>query len=152
MTSIKDTYFNNPTQVGKVTSEKVGFFIMPNQTVLKKTRSTQGLKFAQVPISIIESKYLSLQSKGLYGYLESRPNNWIFYMRALPEFLPESYYQISKAWKELRAAGYIVSVQIRVEGRYVGWKHWIHPSPTTYDDLVANNEIDEIDNDPFFKI
>lgn len=137
----QDTYFNNPARVRKATSEKAGFFIM-NECVIYKTRSVKGISFTQVSNNVVNSETLTLSAKGLYTYLIGRPDNWTVYKRQLAKVLPDTYYAIIKAWKELEEEGYIVSEQIRKSGRYVGWKYYIHTTSTTIEELKEEDEIE----------
>lgn len=68
--------------------------------------------YTQVLNIILYDKTISLRAKGIYAYLFSKPDDWVFHMSVMENELLESKWKIYAALKELISAGYIKRTQI----------------------------------------
>jgi len=64
-------------------------------------------KFGQTPNSLLNNKKISLKAKGLYGYIQSKPNGWDFSVRNIASQLKEGTSAINAGLKELENHGYL---------------------------------------------
>lgn len=78
------------------------------------------LSFTQVPNTVLNDKRLSLKAKGLYAYLFSKPDDWVFHIGIMEKELKESRGQIYSIIKELIQFGYIIRKQINENGKFGG--------------------------------
>lgn len=78
------------------------------------------INYTQVSNTILNDSRLSLRAKGLYAYLFSKPDEWIFHMNIIEKELKESKGQLYSAIKELISLGYIIRRQINERGKFGG--------------------------------
>lgn len=76
---------------------------MENESVLRKF----AVPFTQVPNPLLDHTELSLQSKGLYCFMLSKPDNWRFSISRLAGLLPEGERAIMGSLKELKQFGWL---------------------------------------------
>lgn len=67
--------------------------------------------FTQVPNQLLLDKDLSLKAKGLWTYMQSKPNNWDFSAARIAKELSEGRDAILSALKELIEIGYVRRVK-----------------------------------------
>lgn len=89
------------------------------------------LSFTQVPNAVLNDKRLSLKAKGLYAYLFSKPDDWVFHIGVMEEELKESRGQIYSIIKELILFGYIIRKQINENGKFGGIVYEFVENPHT---------------------
>lgn len=93
--------------------------------------------FAQIPNNILWDSQLSLQAKGLWAYIKSKPPNWDFSCARIAQETKEGRKSILKAMKELEQAGYLHRTKLP-SGRVV---HKIHPqiykAPLSYEPPIS---------------
>ena len=73
-------------------------------SILKKSFK---INFTQVPNTIINDNGVSLQAKGLYLFMISKPDNWQFGLSGLESQLKETRKTILKVMDELISLGYM---------------------------------------------
>ncbi len=64
-------------------------------------------RFATVPVDLTNDKNVSLKAKGLYAYLQSKPDDWDFSLRGIVSQLKEGLDAVREAVKELEVAGFL---------------------------------------------
>ena len=93
--------------------------------------------FAQVPNIVLWDSNLSLQAKGLWAYIKSKPPNWDFSCARIAQETKEGRKSILKAMKQLEEAGYLHRTKLP-SGRVV---HKIHPqvykAPLSYEPPIS---------------
>ena len=67
-----------------------------------------NFKLACTPKELLDSPKISLEAKGLYGYLQSRPQGWEFSLDGLAKQLKVDRKTLEKALEELKDSGYLV--------------------------------------------
>lgn len=103
--------------------------------------------FTQVANTVLRDKRLSLRAKGLYAYLFSKPEGWVFHMEVMAEELRESKGLIYSAINELITAGYIIREQVN-NGRFGGIVYKFLPcteKPHTENTVYGKNRIRKIE-------
>ncbi|MGL5963779.1 MAG: hypothetical protein ACRCZ2_05220 [Fusobacteriaceae bacterium] len=64
-------------------------------------------RFAQTPNELLNDPIISLKAKGLYGYMQSKPEDWDFSINGLAHELMEGAKAIRAGIKELEIAGWL---------------------------------------------
>lgn len=64
-------------------------------------------KYATVPNELLNNTLISLKSKGLYAYIQSKPDDWDFSAERISIQLKEGLPSIKSALKELEKYGYL---------------------------------------------
>jgi hypothetical protein len=64
-------------------------------------------RFASIPNELLNRRDLSLKAKGLFGYIQSKPDNWTFTIKSMSLQLKEGKESIQSAIKELEDCGYL---------------------------------------------
>lgn len=103
--------------------------------------------FTQVANCVLTDKRLSLRAKGMYAYLFSKPEGWVFHFEAMAEELRESKGLIYSAINELITAGYIERIQENAGGRFGGITYKFLPCaeiPYTEKTACGKNRIRKI--------
>lgn len=72
---------------------------------------------------------LSWETRGLMGYLLSKPNDWTVRFEDLVKKGPAGAYKVRKMLKELRKYGYMNRIRIQVDGGTFEWETEIYESP-----------------------
>lgn len=65
-------------------------------------------KFGQTPLELLNKSDVSLKAKGLFAYLQAKPEGWNFSMEAMSNQLLEGIKSIRSGLKELENAGYLI--------------------------------------------
>ena len=65
-------------------------------------------KFATTPNELLNNRNISLKAKGIYGYLQSKPDGWTFSVKGMMSQLQEGKLSISSALKELENHQYLL--------------------------------------------
>ncbi|MEK4061697.1 MULTISPECIES: helix-turn-helix domain-containing protein [unclassified Paenibacillus] len=83
----------------------------------------------------LSDERLTWKSKGLLGYLLSKPSNWRVYISDLVKRSKDGKDAVYSALRELEAAGYIDRKQTRENGRITGYETIVYERP-----IVEYNE------------
>ena len=89
------------------------------------------VNFTQVSNTVLNDSRLSLKAKGLYAYLFSKPENWVFHVSVMEKELKESKGQIYTTLKELIQFGYIERKQVNENGVFGGVVYEFIENPHT---------------------
>lgn len=71
----------------------------------KLKKDVQG--YGRTPNTLLNDNTITLKAKGIFAYMESKPDDWEFSVNKLEYALKESESAISSALKELEANGYL---------------------------------------------
>jgi hypothetical protein len=100
-------------------------------------------KYSVIPNDLVNSDQISLKAKGLFAYIQSKPDGWDFSAERIANHIKEGLQSVSSALKELEKSGYLVR-----EKRQNEWGHWdveyiLNEIPTienpTYGNPVSGN-------------
>lgn len=64
-------------------------------------------RYGQTPNSILTNPKISLKTKGMFGYLQSKPDNWNFAVSRIQKEMKDGKSAISEALKELEENGFL---------------------------------------------
>lgn len=103
--------------------------------------------FTQVSNVLLYDKNLSLKAKGLYAYLFSKPDNWIFHNDVILQEIKEGSTCFKEAIKELEKYGYIKRVVLKgQDGRVKGVQYLFLNKVIENKALVSENENQIVEN------
>lgn len=89
-------------------------------------------KYGQTPNEILNNPKISLKAKGMFGYLQSKPNNWDFSVNKMKSQLKEGKDGISTTLQELENLGYLVRTPVKTaEGKWAGVDYLLTEKPLT---------------------
>ncbi len=81
------------------------------------------LTFGTAPNSLLNNKKISLKAKGLYAFMNSKPENWEFSYNGLQSQLLEQKTAIKTAIKELEKFGYLIRKKYKKENGQWSWEY-----------------------------
>lgn len=85
------------------------------------TRPRRRVQYETTPVSPAVDRLLTLQAKGLWFYLWTRPDDWTIYLRQLPSVSANGRDATRAAFRELVAAGLVLETKRRTdEGEFDG--------------------------------
>lgn len=99
----------------------------------------------------LQNKNISLDAKGLLGYMLSLPNNWDFTIAGIANQTNTSEYKITKLLQELETNGYHTKKHVYENGRIKDWIYYIFAEPRqdiinkTFDNKVFEQELENQD-------
>ena len=73
---------------------------------------------------------LSWETRGLLGYLLSKPNNWQIRMENLEKAGPAGNYKLRRMLSEARQYGYVNRIRVSVENNKFDWISEVYESPS----------------------
>lgn len=95
------------------------------------TKLKVSVRFGVVPHKVLYSKDLSMKAKGLFAYIQSKPDGWEFSADRIAEETKEERKSIQSMMKELEKAGYLIRRKSRTsEGKWF-WEHQLVDEPLT---------------------
>jgi len=97
-------------------------------------------KFAQTPNSLINDKNISLRAKGLFAFLQSKPDNWQFSTERIASQLKEGKDAVRRALQELQEHGYLERKLIydHQNKKISGYDYFLYVIPKKADDRKTN--------------
>lgn len=99
-------------------------------------------EYTQTPNKIIDHKKISLKAKGLWTFLNSKPNDWDFSVRGTSMFNKDGKDGITAGMKELELFGYLKRVPVKgTSGQWDGHDYHLFDEPQiTVDGKTANGK------------
>lgn len=88
--------------------------------------------FTIIPNEILQRPDISARAKGLFCYLQSLPNDWIFYKKEIVKHFTEGKDALNGAFEELEKNGYLVpmsSQSRRKSGKFAGNEYVLYQYP-----------------------
>ncbi|MDM5264700.1 hypothetical protein PF327_10885 [Sulfurovum sp. XTW-4] len=70
-------------------------------------RKRQKKRYTQVSNMVLNDENLSLKAKGLYAFMDSKPEGWNFTIKSISTQVKDGIDSVKSALKELKNAGYI---------------------------------------------
>ena len=103
--------------------------------------SVQG-RYGVIPHSVLYSNELSLKAKGLYGYMQSKPDGWEFSAERISLECRDGRSSIETALQELEDAGFLQRRTYKNEKGQWEWEHVLVENPVS-ENLVSENPVSE---------
>jgi len=98
-------------------------------------------KYATVPNHVLNDSNLSLKAKGLFAYLQSKPDGWKFSVERISKQTKDGANSIKSGIKELEEMGYLKRVPKRDEdgsGKWAGYDYILSENPSTENPSTEN--------------
>lgn len=86
-------------------------------------------KFGVIPNSILNDKTLSAKAKGLWVYLQSKPNGWDFSTERIANDFSDGITSIRSGLQELEEKGFLLRKPERNNGKYNGYTYTLLDIP-----------------------
>jgi|LakMenEpi03Aug12_release.lakeMendotaPanAssembly.Ray.scaffolds.fasta_scaffold383494_3 hypothetical protein len=112
-------------------------------------KSKLSRNFTTIPNEILKRTDISLSAKGLYCFIHSLPEDWVFYKNKLSEMTGESRRQIDNAFKELERHGYLICADIIRKG--LKQKEYIFYQFPYNDEISTNAQNEQSSTDVRFE-
>ena len=96
-------------------------------------------RYATTPNAILNEPLLSLKAKGMFAYLQSKPENWKFSVNRMANELMEGKQSIQNALKELENYGLLCRIAQKNErGKWIGFDYVLSETPFTENPSTVN--------------
>jgi len=87
-------------------------------------------RYGQIPIEILNNPKLSLKAKGLWVYMQSKPDGWRFSIERISKQMKEGKSAIREAIRELEKHRLLTRVALKDEkGKWNGYNHILYEKP-----------------------
>ncbi len=111
-----------------------------------RIRKHQKNKFTQTSNTIIDDPRLTLKAKGLFNYLWSKPDGWIYYREDILNHCKEGRTAILSGMRELEACGYLIRIPRMKNGLKRGYIFHLSDEPDFIKESIENTTV--VDNQP----
>jgi hypothetical protein len=99
-------------------------------------------KYGITPNSLLNSKTITLKAKGLFAFIQSKPDNWDFSVERISMQLLEGVDSIRKAVIELEESGYLVRHKYQNEKGFWEIEYILYETPSTDNPTLDNPRLD----------
>lgn len=86
-------------------------------------------RYATVPNGLLNDKRISFKSKGIYAYIQSKPDGWDFSIQRISYESKESIDAIRSGVHELEAVGYLERIKFQNEKGHWEIEYILHENP-----------------------
>lgn len=86
-------------------------------------------RFGTTPNSLLNNPLISLKAKGLYAYMDSKPETWDFTIKGIVSQVKESFESVRAAIKELEESRYLSKEQFKNEKGQWDCDYTLYPDP-----------------------
>ena len=87
-------------------------------------------RYGVVPATVLENPDLSLRAKGLFAFLQSKPDGWRFSIERISRVTKEGREAIRGAIRELEEAGFLIRIPTKdKEGKFKGYDYILVENP-----------------------
>jgi len=88
--------------------------------------------YGVTPNHVLKDKNLSLKAKGLFGYLQSKPDGWVFSVERISQESCDGKDSVRSGLQELENAGFLLRKAIKGEdGMFNGYDYELSENPFT---------------------
>lgn len=104
-------------------------------------------RYATVPNELLNDWCISLKSKGMYAFIQSKPDNWEFSAEKISRLLKEGLPSVKSALKELEENGYLVRRRFQNSKGFWDVEYILYENPMVEnpmaENLIAGNPTEE---------
>jgi len=100
-------------------------------------------KYGTIPCELLNREDISLKAKGMYAFLQSKPDNWNFSEYRIAKQLKEGRDSVNNIIKELETSGYLKRIPSRDKktGKWSGYDYVLFDRPTIQDNRSPENPL-----------
>lgn len=96
-------------------------------------------RYGVIPNELLNSTSLSLKAKGLFGFLQSKPDGWSFSVERIAKQSKDGKDAVRSALKELELSGYLYRYAIKSDdGQWAGYQYILSDLPLTENPSTEN--------------
>jgi hypothetical protein len=95
-------------------------------------------RYGVVPNALLNSTELSFRAKGVYAYIQSKPDGWEFSAERISAQSKEGLTAVRMALKELEDTGYLTRVKQRSQKGYLNYEYQLFDSPIEVSPTLEN--------------
>jgi hypothetical protein len=100
-------------------------------------------RYGQVPNSILNDGEISLRAKGLFAFLQSKPDDWKFSIGRISKQSKEGKSAIRSALNELEAMGFLRRTAVKNRnGKFIGYDYELSDLPSSENRTMAGENDD----------
>jgi len=100
-------------------------------------------RYGQIPNHILNNPTLSLKAKGLWVYIQSKPDGWKFSIEKMTKQLKEGKASIQHAIWELEKARLLVRKQAKdTKGKWKGYDYFLYENPLPKESSVEEPSVE----------
>jgi Uri superfamily endonuclease len=99
-------------------------------------------RYATIPNKLLNSTMISLKAKGMYAYIQSKPDDWEFSAERISRQLKEGLPSVISALKELETNGYLIRHRYQNNKGFWVVDYLLHENPIE-ENLHGGNPIEE---------
>lgn len=86
-------------------------------------------RYAVTPNELVNNPEISFKAKGLFSFIQSKPEDWDFSAKTISEQSREGVDSISEGLRELERAGYLVRSKFKKDTGFWGIEYTLHDTP-----------------------
>lgn len=87
-------------------------------------------KYGVTPNELLNNSEISLRAKGLFTFLQSKPDSWKFSTERISKQTKEGINSVRKALQELEEKGYLVRTAEKKDGKWNGYNYTLYEKPS----------------------
>jgi len=96
-------------------------------------------RYGVIPNQILNDENLSLKAKGMFGYLQSKPDGWSFSVKRIALQMKDGETSVMSAIKELEKAKLLKRVPVKdKEGKWNGYDYILSEKPSLENPITDN--------------
>jgi hypothetical protein len=98
-------------------------------------------RYGTVPNDVLNNPDVSLKAKGLFAFIQSKPDGWKFSVERIALQTKDGIESIRTAMKELEEAGYLKRTPLKnEEGKWDGYNYVLSANPTLIIEEIPSSE------------
>lgn len=107
-------------------------------------------RYGIIPNEILYNKDISLEAKGLFGFIQAKPNEWNFSAERIANETKNSLYTVRKTLKELELLGYLIRKKNKNSLGHWETEYHLFSTPQITENPMF--EIETLEKNPMFEI
>lgn len=101
-------------------------------------------RYGVIPTDVLNNKDLSLKARGLFGFIQSKPENWSFSTHRIAAQMVDGITSIKTTLKELELKGYLKRTPIKKQGKYMGYDYTLYEKPLVENPPMENAPVENL--------
>jgi len=98
-------------------------------------------RYSVIPNDLVNNPEISLRAKGLFAFIQSKPDGWDFSADRISNQTKEGLQAVISALKELEKSGYLLRERFQNEQGHWGVNYILKENPTTENPTIGNPPI-----------
>lgn len=98
--------------------------------------------FSQTPVSLLNNKKVSMKAKGMYAFIQSKPNEWNFSAKRISGQTKEGVSSVNSCLQELESSGYLERIKSKNDKGHWDIDYILHEIPVFKNPVVENPRLE----------